>query len=155
MSTEQLYAVNQTDTNLVLKAGYLVISRGGFAPITEDDKTLPDVKHAYSQKWLKYSNTEPTAAEIPEVPAIEFAPANEGLTAEELLKSIEAEKTKEPESKATVEALGNTETTTGTPTVERIGAPTPESEAEPETAEQPVVQESEPKTRKSSTKKAE
>jgi hypothetical protein len=127
--SKQIFAINTSHGNLSLKAGYVHIKVGGYATIFEDDKDHPDFRDAFSKKWVSYSETEPEASSLPTVKALEFAEPNRGLTAEELKVELAKDK-EEKKSAATSEALGQSETTMGEPTVTQFGQDS-ESDLEP------------------------
>jgi len=59
--TKQLYLVNKTATNLILKTGFLEIPPLSFAPITEDDKVEASVVWALGRDWAAVTDVKPKA----------------------------------------------------------------------------------------------
>jgi hypothetical protein len=115
----KIFAVNLTPGNLVLKTVYLIIQRGGFAEVTEQDKQDPTFMDALSKKWISYSSEEPVSTPLPPVPAIEFVNPNVGMTAEELIASQQNQEPKAPA--AVTEAIGQGGIVTGEASTSKLG----------------------------------
>jgi hypothetical protein len=113
MSTNYVYAINKTATNLVLKGGYLTIPRDGFKRIREADQEHETVIHALDADWLEISETEPVIpATERKVSIVGEVVAYQGLTIDEL-RAQGVEELKRPVGKVTA-----------------IGRPTPVQEPE-------------------------
>lgn len=85
---KRLYLLNKLDTNLVMKGGYLVAKRGGYATITESDLTHPDIQDAITKEWAEVWDRVPDLQDLPKAPvAIEITNPYEGMTESELKAS--------------------------------------------------------------------
>jgi hypothetical protein len=127
MST-QLFAVNKTNTHLLLKNGYVRIEQGGYRPVREADLEHPDFQEAKERGFIEVTDKEPKVkAQVAGIKPIEYVEPYRGLTAEEL-KAVQAKE--QPKPAATTEAIGKP-------------APVAEAEAKEETA---------PKAKKASAK---
>jgi hypothetical protein len=118
--TTQNYIVNLTATNLVLKTGYMDIPAGGFAPISENDKTEQTIEWALGRNWARITDIKPEGVPtiVPEV-EIEVTTPYSGMSADELQASKLIEPEVSPSSGATSTALGQGEQgVNSTPVVE-------------------------------------
>lgn len=119
--SEHIFAINLSNGNLSLKAGYISIPRGGYKSVLVSDKNHPDFLDAFSKGWVKYSDTKPDSEASPSVKPIEYFEPNKGMSADELKAELAKDAEKGPVAPGKTEALGQSETTVGEPTVTQLG----------------------------------
>lgn len=109
MSTNKLYAVNKTDTHLILKSGYLKIPKNGFKILHPSDADHPDVIHALNQDppWLEITDKAPEASVQEAGIIFSQVGVDRGMTEAELLRSNADAKPQE--RKETITAIGRPE----------------------------------------------
>lgn len=79
-----MFAVNKSHGHLVLKSGYVQISRGSYAKVTQEDLDTADFKDAIAKGWLEVTDKEPVDKAVPGLTVENIAKQEVGLSAEDL-----------------------------------------------------------------------
>lgn len=120
-----MFAVNKSHGHLVLKSGYVQISRGSYAKVTQEDLDTADFKDAIAKGWLEVTDKEPVDKAVPGLTVENIAKQEVGLSAEDLKAELarrEADST--PVAVATALGQGDQEV------VAQVTEETPAEEAE-------------------------
>lgn len=79
-----MFAVNKSHGHLVLKSGYVQISRGSYAKVTQEDLDTVDFKDAIAKGWLEVTEKEPVDKAVPGLKVEDIATGPAGLSADDL-----------------------------------------------------------------------
>ena len=60
-TNQTLYAVNNTNSHVSLKNGYVRIEKGSFKPVTQEEITHPDYVFAKDRGWISFTDKLPEA----------------------------------------------------------------------------------------------
>ena len=128
-----MFAVNKSHGHLVLKTGYVQISKGSFAKVTQDDLDLPDFKDAIAKGWLVVEDKEPTGLATPELKVEDLGETSQGMNEADM--KAELAKINGAPIPGEVTPLGNDTQVMGEATSTKIGEPEAEVKAEDVAAE--------------------
>ena len=120
-----MFAVNKSHGHLVLKSGYVQISRGSYAKVTQEDLDTADFKDAIAKGWLEVTDKEPVDKAVPGLTVENIAKQEVGLSAEDLKAEL-ARREADTAPVAVATALGQGEVEAAAPAAEE----TPAEEAE-------------------------
>lgn len=120
-----MFAVNKSHGHLVLKSGYIQISRGSYAKVTQEDLDTADFKDAIAKGWLEVTDKEPVDKAVPGLTVENIAKQEVGLSAEDLKAEL-ARREADTAPVAVATALGQGEVEAAAPAAEE----TPAEEAE-------------------------
>lgn len=120
-----MFAVNKSHGHLVLKSGYVEISRGSYAKVTQEDLDTADFKDAIAKGWLEVTDKEPVDKAVPGLTVENIAKQEVGLSAEDLKAEL-ARREADTAPVAVATALGQGEVEAAAPAAEE----TPAEEAE-------------------------
>lgn len=123
-----MFAVNKSHGHLVLKSGYVQISRGSYAKVTQEDLDTSDFKDAIAKGWLEVTDKEPVDKAVPGLTVEDIAVKPPGLSAEDLKAEL-ARREADTTPVAVATALGQEE-----PVAEVVAPVTEETPAETEEA---------------------